>query len=103
MGAQSFPQFSVPITQDEATSDLLMGGLATAEIFGVRCALVRLGLGYHHHQFPLLIFPELHPGDGHEVHYPDNTVLLLQEECPSHRQQQRWPGSYNIGRWGLTV
>ena len=70
-----FPNYAAIITKEEEFSDLLMEGLASAKIFGVRCSPVRLGPRYPHHQFPLLNFLALCPGD--EVQDPDDIVLLL--------------------------
>ena len=83
-GASRFPDLAFLIAQEEATSDLLMEELAYAEIFGVRCAPVRLGPRYPHRQVLLLSFPELRPSD--EMHDPDDLVLLMWEEFPPHRQ-----------------
>ena len=79
-----FPNYAVIITKEEAVPGLSMDGIASAEIFGVRCAPVRLGPRYPHRQVLLLSFPELCPSD--EMHDPDDLVLLMWEEFPSHRQ-----------------
>ena len=78
------PNYAVLITQEESTADVLMVGLSSAELFGVRCDMVRLGPRYPL-QPSLLGFPDILPGD--KVGNPDCVVLLLWEECPSHRQQ----------------
>ena len=62
-----------------------MVGLASAELFGVRYDLVRLGPSYPL-QPTLLSFLDFLPGN--KVGNPDNVILILREECPSHRQQQ---------------
>ena len=73
------------ITQEEAALEMMTVGLASAELFGVRCDPVRLGSNYPV-QPALLSFPNFQHGN--EVGHPNNIVLLLWEECPSHRQEQ---------------
>ena len=52
-----FPEFGVLITAAETTSDLVMEGLAGAEIFEVYCNPVMIGPRYLQPHFPLLGFP----------------------------------------------
>ena len=81
-----FPYFVVLITAAELTSDLVMEGLAEAEIFGVYYNPVRIGTRYPQPQFPLLGFPPI--PSGRRVEDPDDLMIMLQECCPIHRQQQ---------------
>ena len=86
MSLSRFPDYAIITTEEEAVSDMLTEGLATAKIFGVRYSLARIRPGHPHPQVLLLSFLVLRPGD--EVRDPDDVVLLLREECPIHRQQQ---------------
>ena len=78
-----FPEFVVLIAT-ETTSDLLMEGLADAEIFGVNCNPVRIGPRYPQPQVPLLGFPPIL--SDHRLEDPDDLVMMLWECCPIHRQ-----------------
>ena len=81
-----FPEFVVLITVAETTSDLMIEGLAEADIFGVYCNPVRIGLRYPQPQFPLLSFPLI--PSGCRVEDMNDLVMMLWECCPLHRQQQ---------------
>ena len=70
-----YRNYSSLVTQEETTMEALVVGLASDVLFRVRCSPVRLGPRYPHHQFPLLNFLALCPGD--EVQDPDDIVLLL--------------------------
>ena len=80
-----FPE-CVVLVASETTSDLLMEGLAEAEIFGVNCNPVRIGPRYTQPQIRLLGYPPI--PFGHRVENPDDLVMMLRECCPLHCQEQ---------------
>ena len=84
MSLGRFPDYAIITTEEEAVLDVLVGGLAAAEIFGVKCSPVRIGPRYPHPQVSLLSFPVPRPDN--EVCNPDDVVMILWEECPRHRQ-----------------
>ena len=80
-----FPEYVVLIAS-ETTLDLLMEGLARAEIFGVNCNPVRIGPRYPQPQIQLLGYPPVPFGCRSENQ--DDLVMMLRECCPRHRQEQ---------------
>ena len=80
-----FPGYVVLIAS-ETTSDLLMEGLARVDIFGVNCNPVMIGPSYPQPQLQLLGYPPV--SFGCLIENPDDLMIILQECCPRHRQQQ---------------
>jgi len=80
-----FPSYVV-LVATETTSDLLMEGLADAEIFGVNCNPMRMGPRYPQPQVGLLGYPPVPVG--RRVENPDDLVMMLRECCPRVRQEQ---------------
>ena len=76
-----FPEYVV-LVASKMTSDLLMEGLADAEIFGVDCNLVRIGPRYPQPQIHLLGYPPV--PFGRRIENPDDLVMMLWECCPRH-------------------
>ena len=71
-----FPKYVVLIAL-ETTSDLLMDGLADAEIFGVNCNPMRIGPRYPQPQVRLLGYPPVPVG--RRIESPDDLVMNLME------------------------